>query len=377
MKNVSNITQEKIEGSIKVNIPKNVVQKIQYLCNVISSLEWSGILFYTVRGTIKNPSKMVITLKDILPMDKGTATSTEFSYDKRYVDFLMGGGEERLEYKSGLIHSHNNMSVFYSGTDQDELMTNSKSHNFYLSVVVNNKLDIIGRVGISGIVETTVNTYYKGLDEKGNPYTLSPTKLKVKHEKLYYIDCDMIYDKVKPFMDEEFTNNVKTIMNPVKSYTPPKSTINYREDKKYPSLKSDWGYMDYQQKVYDDMPPVTTKIKSSFNSGLRVTKMDEFLYSECENFLIRCFGFDDEESSENMELIDIIDNADALIKTEELTIPEVIEDFSSNFISIFEQHFFNMVYNTEAITQTIQDILDEYIDEFPFIKEIKNFISKL
>lgn len=380
MKNVSNITQEKIEGSIKVNIPKNVVQKIQYLCNVISSLEWSGILFYTVRGTIKNPSKMVITLKDILPMDKGTATSTEFSYDKRYVDFLMGGGEERLEYKSGLIHSHNNMSVFYSGTDQDELMTNSKSHNFYLSVVVNNKLDIIGRVGISGTAETTVNTYYKGLDEKGNLYTLSPTKLKVKREKLYYIDCDMIYDKVKPFIDEEFTNNVKTIMNPVKSYNPKKSTPNYREDKKYPSLKSDWDYMNYQQKVYNDMPPVTTKKKNSFNSKLKVTKeesMDEFIYSECENFLIRCFGFDDEETFENMELIDIIDNADALIKTEELTIPEIIEDFSSNFINIFEQHFFNIVYNTETITQTIQDILDEYIDEFPFIKEIKNFISKL
>ena len=66
---------------------------------------------------------MIITIEDILPMDKGTAASTEFTYDERYVQFLMNK-EERLDYKSGLIHSHNNMAVFYSGTDQEELKTN-------------------------------------------------------------------------------------------------------------------------------------------------------------------------------------------------------------------------------------------------------------
>ena len=148
MKNVLSNTQEKIEGNVKVNIPKKVMDKINYLCTVISEVEWSGILFYSVKGSIKNPKKMTITLKDILPMDKGTAVTTEFTYDERYVEYLMND-PKRTDWKSGLIHSHNNMGVFYSGTDQQELLTNSKSHNFYLSVVVNNKLDIIGRIGIS------------------------------------------------------------------------------------------------------------------------------------------------------------------------------------------------------------------------------------
>lgn len=40
-----------------------------------------------------------------------------------------------------LIHSHNNMSVFFSGTDVSELEDNAPNHEYYLSLIVNNKGD--------------------------------------------------------------------------------------------------------------------------------------------------------------------------------------------------------------------------------------------
>lgn len=385
MKNVSSTIHEKIEDKVKVVIPKDVINKIQYLCTVISTVEWSGILFYTVKGTIKNPSKMVITLKDILPMDRGSAASTEFTYDERYVEFLMNN-EERLDYKSGLIHSHNNMGVFYSGVDQDELKNNSKSHNFYLSVVVNNKLDIIGRIGISGVAETEVKTYYRSLDEDGKSYNLSPSTLKVKSEKLYYIDCEMEYSIPKPSMEEEFVNNTNIILTkdnkknsfsilpPTGPYNSP--ITNYKDNFNYPV----WGSNDYD---YGNLPKVRKDIKPKrkITKQLSKFKEDEFFRRECEIFLIKAFGFDDPEFDpefyDDTSLDEVLIYLDSDLEEGELTIPEIIEDFSSNFASIYEQYFHNTVYSTETIKSTIISILEDYEEEYKFIKDIKNFMSKL
>ena len=395
MKNVSENMQLKMEGNVKVNIPENVIQKIQYLCTVIPNLEWSGILFYTLEGTIKKSKEMSITLKDILPMDKGTATSTEFIYDKRYVEFLMNGGEERLSWKSGLIHSHNNMGVFYSGTDEDEIKTNSKAHNFYLSVVVNNRLDIIGKIGILGTAETEVKTHYKGLDEEGNPYTISPTTLKVKSEKLYYIDCDMIYEKPESIMEEEFMNNVNTILNkPVNTsiYNPPVYSPLNNQGKGYPStFKSEknafrfnpYGYNQYDDDFYDNIP-VTKKTsyskppKNKKKDSSKYNKMEEDLKKSCEEFLIMCFSIEEEDFIEPFpSLEDVLDEQEDLLLEESMTIPEILEDFSSNFLSIFEQHFYNTIYSSNVIMNTILEILEEYEDQYSFVKDLKNFISKL
>ena len=55
-------------------------------------------------------------------------------------------GEEdfdvRSQWKVGHIHSHNVMRVFFSGTDMDELHDNAPSHNFYVSLIVNNLLTL-------------------------------------------------------------------------------------------------------------------------------------------------------------------------------------------------------------------------------------------
>ena len=384
MKKVSRIIQGQLQDNVKVVIPKNVMNKINYLCTVIAAVEWSGVLFYTVKGTIKNPSKMVITLKDILPMDKGTTTATEFTYDERYVEYLMNE-EKRMEYKSGLIHSHNNMAVFYSGTDQEELKINSKAHNFYLSVVVNNKLDIIGRIGVSALAEAVVETSYKGLDEDGNVYEIESTNLKVKNEKLFYIDCDMVYEKPKSAIEDEFLNNVATILKP-------KTPISYSKTVSKPSYNtpayeglrnnydnySDWGhggYTGYEERLPATRFSNTATVPRKVSTPKSHSDFDSHIKKECYKFLVSCFGFDNED--EEVLLEDIFQGIREDLQDQSITIPEVIEDFAFGFNSSYDVFFHNTIYGVEIILTSIEEILEEHTDEYKFVKEIKNILRKI
>ena len=382
MKNVLSNTQEKIEGNVKVNIPKKVMDKINYLCTVISEVEWSGILFYSVKGSIKNPKKMSITLKDILPMDKGTAVTTEFTYDERYVEYLMND-PKRTDWKSGLIHSHNNMGVFYSGTDQQELLTNSKSHNFYLSVVVNNKLDIIGRIGISATIETEVEAEYQGLDEKGNSYSLGTSKIKVKEEKLFYIDCDMIYNRPTLAMEEEFLDNISAILKPKTTF---KSTTSFpkKTTAKPLTMPKQADYIDNTYRgdnYWDDFSFDYSKRNFPSNRtpkvGFSKTSSNTPLKRECEDFLLKCFGYDEIEDEVEVTLKDIYEVFDEYIESEEMTMPELMEDFVSSFSMHYDSHFHNTIYGTELIITTIEEILSDSSGEFKFLGELVNILRKI
>ena len=181
---------------------KDIYCKILYLCNKIHEVEWSGVLFYDVKGNIRNPSKMSCTVKDILPMDMGSAAYTEYSFDSR-VNTYIEKDDERFDWFIGHIHSHNNMKTFFSSTDMAELNDNSEHHNFYLSLIVNNNMSmtakIAQRIQVSGIT-------YLGNDKQGNTYKKSYSP---NNEVLMIYDCEI---QVEEF-DDEFTNAVTKIIS--------------------------------------------------------------------------------------------------------------------------------------------------------------------
>ena len=51
-------------------MPEKVFNQIQYLCQQIAKVEWSGILFYKTEGSIQDPETYKIILEDILPYIK-------------------------------------------------------------------------------------------------------------------------------------------------------------------------------------------------------------------------------------------------------------------------------------------------------------------
>lgn len=205
-------------------MPNEILHKIKYLCRAIPKVEWSGILLYSVKGTIKDVDNMQIILKDIIPMHKGNATYTEYSfnekkrdssgYDDAMIDYFNENPNALEEdWKIGHIHSHNSMNVFFSGTDMEELEDNSPSHDFYLSLIVNNWMDFMAKVSFIASTENNVESVYKALDENGKLYDIEKVTLNVKKEKLFIYDCIVNSPEKEDLkVDEIFFNSVKNII---------------------------------------------------------------------------------------------------------------------------------------------------------------------
>ena len=154
-------------------MPEKILHQIKWLCKEISRVEWSGVLFYSMEGSITDPENLVFTLEHILPMHKGTSGYTEYELGEAVIEYMMEN-EESENWKMGHIHSHNTMDVFFSGTDMSELEDNAPNHNFYLSLIVNNFMEFCAKVCFiaeSGIAQFTAK------DENGKAYEVGPKLL--------------------------------------------------------------------------------------------------------------------------------------------------------------------------------------------------------
>ena len=120
----------------KLIIPAEVERKIRFVCQKVWSTEWSGTLFFTHEGSFENDD-LVIRCVDIYIMDIGTQAYTEFDMNPDVIAY-MTEHSELLDCQMGLIHSHNNMSTFFSGTDTATLKEEGRDRNNFVSLIVNN-----------------------------------------------------------------------------------------------------------------------------------------------------------------------------------------------------------------------------------------------
>lgn len=153
---------------------------------------------------MKKPKDMVITLHDILLMDKGTAAYTEFNWDEDVVMYQMEH-PELMDMTIGHIHSHNTMSVFFSSTDHSELNDNCPLHNFYLSVIVNNFMDIEAKIAF-----TAQSQNFVCKDETGKDYTLAIKGEEIKPMMFIY-DCEIEKPYQEITVPDFFTERYKQI----------------------------------------------------------------------------------------------------------------------------------------------------------------------
>lgn len=217
---------EKLEISSKVVVKfsDDMLKKIKYTCRKIHEVEWSGIIFYdTPEGKI-GVDDVEILVEDFYLLDIGSAAYTEFeaATDSDFIGFLMDN-PTYLEKNKGLIHSHNNMSVFFSGTDETELTENADKYApFYLSVIVNNRHEIVARIGLPGEIkkEKTVVFDNKDYDE------LELTEKAEDSKVVFHIDCEVDRDEEDIFKGkEEYAERIEELRKNkkahfVESYTP-------------------------------------------------------------------------------------------------------------------------------------------------------------
>lgn len=127
----------KQSATYKLYVPRKVEEKIRYLCRKYPSLEWSGVLFYTHTGTFED-NNLEIHCEDIYPMDLGSATFTKFQNDETIVGYV-ADNIDLFQCDMGLIHSHNRMSCWFSGTDTSTLQSEGNDTNCFVSLIVNNE----------------------------------------------------------------------------------------------------------------------------------------------------------------------------------------------------------------------------------------------
>ena len=129
------LTQVKGSYNYKLIIPKKVEDKIRYTCRQVWNTEWSGVLFFKYEGSFDNDD-LTIICEDICIMDIGSSTYTEFDMNPYVISYMTDN--DLLDCQVGLIHSHNNMATFFSGTDLETLRVEGTDRNNFVSLIVNN-----------------------------------------------------------------------------------------------------------------------------------------------------------------------------------------------------------------------------------------------
>ncbi len=252
-------------------MPQKVLSQIQYLCREIPKVEWSGILFYKVEGSIKDPSTMKLILEDILPMHKGTSAYTEYTFDERVVEHMMDN-EYLEDYKIGHIHSHNTMSVFFSGTDWSELEDNAPNHNFYLSLIVNNFMDFMAKVCF---IAKPFSLSAK--DEEGAAYSFVSESLNTD-QKLIVYDCEIVSPNIDIKVEEEFSKKVTDIIEKAQKTLQLEPAESFY--KKHSNMtKFDWGIQKTNSIPNEDWEDKRWQIKEEIQE-----EIEDVLENAIEDF---------------------------------------------------------------------------------------------
>lgn len=363
---------------------EEILNKIKYLCKNINKDEWSGALFYSIEGSIKDPLTFKIKLEDILPLDKGTSAYTEYELDNRYLDYLMED-EKRMDWYVGHIHSHNTMAVFFSGTDMAELNDNSPSHNFYLSLIVNNYMDFMAKIAFIASLEQEIKEIpYFANDENGNKYVIDRPNITLKKDKMFVYNCEIISPFEQVIVEEGFDTRVKEIMKP----KPPKQVIPYI----YAStMNGKWINGKFIPNTPTVIPAVNNLENAKLANKIKHYKIDESKlsergkkikditstidlktfddlsqnddYSPIDTFLIELMKFTTPiEPDENLE--DVLGTLQDL----EVDAYQIASSVIENYTFLYDKHFPDST-DDEFIedTYTVIDLLGDEVMQFPFI----------
>lgn len=193
------------------------------MCKQVWSDEWSGMLFYETEGEFGEEG-FKISAMELFPLDIGSQAYTEYeSNDPALIKFLMANPHVRT-MKKGHIHSHNNMPVFFSGTDDSELVDNCGFHNFYFSLIVNNKNEMCAKVAFKVKTEAKINTSVHFKNQKGEDKTKTFDSVK-EGEAVYVYKC--IIDNPQGVVEDSFKNRFQDLKSTKEKEKEAKKTTPY------------------------------------------------------------------------------------------------------------------------------------------------------
>lgn len=229
----------KRQPTYKLIIPVEVEDKIRHLCRCVPNVEWSGTLFFTSKGSMET-NDLEITCRDIFVMDIGSAGYTEFDMSPEVIGY-MTDNPELLDMQMGLIHSHNNMATFFSGTDTGTLKEEGRDRNHFVSLIVNNAGTYTAAITRKVKASKTVHEIYSY--GTFNDETVSSTKEYIDEEEVIeYFMLDII--------KENEDNTFKELDARLEFIRKRKSEISSKSQEK-PILKSDKDNKHFVPSLFD------------------------------------------------------------------------------------------------------------------------------
>ncbi len=134
-----------MEKMLKLTISKDVENQILYLCQRHPDLEWSGIIYLKELNSPNSFEELELEVIYLHPMVIAKSSTFEWEMDESIIDLYEAKPELEC-MTTGLIHSHCNMGVSFSSTDIDELKENCGNYSYYVSLIVNNRLNYAAKV---------------------------------------------------------------------------------------------------------------------------------------------------------------------------------------------------------------------------------------
>lgn len=269
----------KKSDSYKIIIPEKVERLIRFLCEKIWNTEWSGVLFYTPTGKFEDGS-LEIHCVDVFPMDIGTTTYTEFDMSPDVISY-MTHNPELLDCKMGLIHSHNNMATFFSGTDTDTLKVEGSERNHFVSLIVNNEGSYTAAITRKVKYTTTKEFSYESFDGVVKPSEKELTE----GEEIEYFNLDVVFERDPKTEFKEVADRLDEIKEAKTSKTPSTpSTPAFRWNEPYSSpYEFDWKNFSENKSDF----PKSNSITKSFKDIISLENaVNDKVISEIVNQLI-------------------------------------------------------------------------------------------
>lgn len=335
-----------IIGTLKVT--KNLQQIIDRLHYKVGATEWSGILFYKLtKGNINQLKDLEFTADFLYPMNIGSHTYTEFNYSGEIIN-AYDLYEPGLESSTGLIHSHNNFSTFFSGEDQGELKTNAGMYNYYISLIVNFAHDYCAKIAFPS--KTNVTSEYWVKDNNGKLFK----RKSVKEESTILIgDLNVIIedDVVTP---EWLNSRIEALELKKKQVVATTSVTSYTQ-KRLRGLDS--GYIQRSNNYYDDIDwkPDIFKQREDFSSYKSKSETSNF--SKSQEFLAALIYLDTCKNGNIAEGLKNLENCDST------QMDEFESALDANF-EIIHQNVYGSIIQLEKHTlQVLTDLMD-YQEEY-------------
>lgn len=251
------------------------------------------------------------------------------------------------------------MDSFFSGTDIRDLEINAPKNNIYLSLIVNNREQMVAKLCFVANTNSS-QTVAKALDEFGQEYSVSVDNENQQYLVIY--DCDIEIER--PYLREDFIQAVEDIMKvPVYNYWSNFNYCNNYNNNTYGVGYNSNGTISSYSKSYGvtpstgkSVPVIPSTIYSKKKDLKRSVEKDYFITNTIPEFSVNVLI----SFSERATFKDFMDVLEYYIDYE--IAPKILQDtFYDNFEATYDEYFPN-IKSDEGFKAVLEALLEEYED---------------